>query len=167
MKKFVSTALSAALCLMTVSPAWAQSSSFGEAWIDDRPAAVASLNFRVPLGGGPTATERPSYGLTLNYGYQDQYRFEDSAAFRPNARLMDLRFSGGEMLHAEVANLTLVDAASGQTMDDTLNFLAEGGDNTVWIVVGLVAAGVAVCLLADCFDDDDDDDEEDEEDSGS
>jgi hypothetical protein len=35
-----------------------------------------------------------------------------------------------------------------------------GEDNTVWIVVGLVAAGVAICLLADCFDDDDDDDDD-------
>ncbi len=165
MKKFVSTALSTALCLMTVSPAWAQSSSFGEAWANDRPAAVASLNFRVPLGGGPAATERPSYGLTLNYGYQDHFLYEDNA-FRPNAQLMDLRFSGREMVRAEVANLTLVDAAAGRTMDDTLNLLAEGGDNTVWIVVGLVAAGVAICLLAECFDDDDDE-EEDEEDSDS
>jgi hypothetical protein len=27
----------------------------------------------------------------------------------------------------------------------------------VWIVVGLVAAGVAICLLAECFEDEDED----------
>jgi hypothetical protein len=36
--------------------------------------------------------------------------------------------------------------------------LTGDGDNTLWIVVGLVAAGVAICLLADCFEGDDDSD---------
>lgn len=159
MKKFVSTALSTALCFMTVSPAWAQSSSFNEAWLNDQPAAVASFNVRVPLGGGSTATERPSYGVTLNYGYQDRFRYEDDMRFRPNAQLADLRFSGGEMLRAEVANLTLVDTASGRTWGDTLNMF-EDGDSALWIVGTAVVAGLVICLLAECFEDDDDEEEE-------
>ena len=37
-----------------------------------------------------------------------------------------------------------------------MNLSGEG--NTLWIIVGLVAAGVAICLLADCFEGDDDSD---------
>ena len=52
------------------------------------------------------------------------------------------------MLSFDLANLD---------RDRRFNNLTGEGD-TLWIVVGLVAAGVAICLLADCFEGDDEDD---------
>ena len=60
--------------------------------------------------------------------------------------LGDIRFNQqGKLNKAQLASFDLANLDA----DKRMNLTGEG--NTLWIVVGLVAAGVAVCLLADCF----------------
>ena len=67
--------------------------------------------------------------------------------------LGDIRFNQqGELSKAQLASFDLANLDA----DKRMNLTGEG--NTLWIIVGLVAAGVAICLLADCFEGDDDSD---------
>ena len=68
-------------------------------------------------------------------------------------RLADFRLTGkGKIAQAQLASFDLANL----DQDRRMNLSGEG--NTLWIIVGLVAAGVAICLLADCFEGDDDSD---------
>ena len=145
----MSATVSAALCTMSVSPAMAQNYAFSG--FDAPRGATATANLRVPLGR--EATAKPSYGLSFGYGKVVGPNSTDGRVQTRQLRFADFRFNDRGLERAQLAGFNLADPKK----DRRLN-LTDGGDNTLWIVVGLVAAGVAVCLLADCFEGDDDDD---------
>ena len=146
MRKFVTATVSAALCLASVTPAMAQ--NYRAEGFDGPRGANATLNLRIPLG--KAAKAKPTYGLTFGMGKTVGAGFDG----RPITRQLtvgDIRFDQrGELNRAQLASFDLAHLDADKRMNLT------GEDNTLWIVVGLVAAGVAVCLLADCFGGDDD-----------
>ena len=94
-------------------------------------------------------------GLTLGYG-QLVGAGQDGQALTREVKIADLRFgTDGYVRQANVASFDLANIDEDRRFDGL-----TGEGNTLWIVVGLVAAGVAVCLLADCFEGDDDSDSE-------
>lgn len=149
-RKLVSATVSAALCLLSVAPAMAQDYRF--TGFDAPRGATATVNLRVPLGVSRQQTDRRmSYGVTLGYGQTVGSPALDGRTSSRAVNLADLRFNNsGELRNARVASFDLAN------LDRDRRFQNLNGEvSTVWIVVGLVAAGVAVCLLADCFGDDD------------
>ena len=150
-RKFVSATVSAALCMMSVAPAMAQDYRYNG--FDAPRGATATLNLRVPLGTERQQQRRASYGLTLGYGQTAGAPTLDGTTVRRQVNVADFRFSGGELSNARVAGFDLANLDQDRRFN---NLTGEG--NTLWIIVGLVAAGVAICLLADCFEGDDDED---------
>ena len=151
-RKFVSATVSAALCMLSVAPAMAQEYRF--TGFDAPRGATATVNLRVPLGMSPRQTDRRmSYGVTLGYGQTVGAPTLDGRTTTRAVNLADFRFNNsGEIRNARVASFDLAN------LDRDRRFSNLNGEvSTVWIVVGLVAAGVAVCLLADCFGDDEED----------
>jgi hypothetical protein len=154
-RKLVTATASAALCLSSISPAFAQSSAFSG--FDAPRGATATVNLRVPLGVEKEAA-KPSYGLTLGYGKTVANQEMGVRSGSRELRFADFRFDGSsnKLAKAQVMSFDLANLDKDRRMNLT------GEASTVWIVVGVVAAGVAICLLAECFDDDDDDDFDDE-----
>ena len=151
MRKYISATVSAALCLATLTPGIAAAQEYRS--VNDAPRGVtATVNLRVPLGN-ERARQRASYGLTVGYG-QTVAPGLDGRTHTRSINFADLRFTGEEprLSQARLAGFDLANLDQSRRM----NLTGEG--NTLWIVVGLVAAGVAICLLADCFDGDDDED---------
>jgi hypothetical protein len=148
-RKFVSATVSAALCLMSVTPAMAQEYRF--TGFDAPRGATASVNLRVPLGN--QNRQRISYGASLRYGHTVGMPTMDGQTTTRSMNIADIRFTGNQLRNARVASLDLANLGQDRR---TMNLTGEG--NTLWIVIGLVAAGVAICLLADCFDGDDESD---------
>jgi hypothetical protein len=149
MRKFVTATVSAALCLALITPAAAQ--NYRAEGFDGPRGANATFNLRIPLG---RAKAKPTYGLTFGMGKAVGAGLDGRPVYR-QLTLGDIRFNQeGKLNKAQLASFDLANLDASKKLG-----LAEGGDNTVWIVVGLVAAGVAVCLLADCFGGDDDDDD--------
>lgn len=145
-RKFVAATVSAALCLWSVTPAMAQ--DYRYSGFDSARGATATANLRIPLGR-QAKSKKATYGLTFGIGKPMGAGYDGRPITR-EMRLADIRFStDGKLDRAQVASFNLADPRG-----DRMNLTGEG--NTLWIVVGLVAAGVAVCLLADCFGDDDD-----------
>jgi len=148
-RKIVASTVSAALCLAPVTPALAQSNNLTA--VQAPMGATGTVNLRIPLGAGANV-EEPSYGLTLGYG---QVVGADAAGnmLTREMRVADIRFnSDGFLRKANVASFDLANLDRDSRFDEL-----TGGGNTLWLVVGAVAAGAAVCLLiADCFDGDED-----------
>ncbi|HWT13906.1 MAG TPA: hypothetical protein VN231_14225 [Allosphingosinicella sp.] len=147
-RKFVSATVSAALCMMSVAPAMAQEYRF--AGFDAPRGVTATVNLRVPMGR--EHAQRASYGLTVGYGHTVAAPGMDGRTTSRAVNFADFRFSGNELRQARVASFDLANLDRSRRQ---MNLTGES--NSLWIVVGLVAAGVAVCLLADCFGGDDDD----------
>ena len=147
--KFVSATVSAALCMLSVMPGVAAAQEYRFAGFDAPRGATATVNLRVPMGR--ENARRASYGLTLGYGQAMGTQNLDGRTMTRAVNLADLRFTGSELRQARVASFDLANLDEDERVN---NLTGEG--NTLWIVVGLVAAGVAICLLADCFDGDDD-----------
>jgi hypothetical protein len=144
-RKFVAATVSAALCFWSVAPAMAQ--DYRYSGFDAPRGATATANLRVPLGR-QGKTKKATYGLSFGIGKPMGAGYDGRPVTR-QLRLADIRFStDGKLDRAQVASFNLADPRG-----DRMNL--AGGGNTLWIVGGLVAAGVAVCLLADCFDDND------------
>lgn len=155
MKRLVSTAVAATVCVMSVTPAWAQSSL--QQQLDSEAGATLSLNYRVPLGGDRSTAERPSYGLTLNYGYQEPPPMlaRDDGAFRPNVRLADLRFGDEGFQQAQVGGFTFTPADDDSLDDPRLNAMYGEKSTLTWVVTGLVVLGVVIWAINESDDDDD------------
>ena len=149
-RKLLSATVSAALCTMSVAPAMAQ--DYRYSGFDAPRGATATLNLRVPLGAQRQEQRRPSYGFTLGYGQTAGAPALDGTTVRRQVNVADFRFSEDGLSNARVAGFDLANL----DRDRRFNNLT-GGTSTLWIVVGLVAAGVAVCLLADCFEGDEED----------
>lgn len=144
-RKIVSATVSAALCIASITPAFAQ--DYRQTGFDAPRGATATANLRIPLGRSTKA--KPTYGLTVGYGKSAGAGLDGQEITR-ELRLADIRFTpDGKMQRAQVASFDLANL----DQDRRMNLTGEG--NTLWIVVGLVAAGVAICLLADCFEGDD------------
>jgi hypothetical protein len=151
-RKFVSATVSAALCMMSVAPAMAQEYRFSG--FDAPRGATATLNLRVPIGASRRPVDRRmSYGLTVGYGQTVGGQALDGRTTTRSVNLADLRFNNsGELRNARVVSFDLANLDRDRRMQNL-----NGEISTVWIVVGVVAAGVAVCLLADCFGGDEED----------
>jgi hypothetical protein len=157
MRKFLSASVATALVFGSVTPAFAQSYAFAPSQAPL--GATATVNLKVPLGAAPKQ-RKTSYGLTVGFGQRLDSLTPDGRIATRQAKLADIRFTNGfKLFKAEVANFDLANIDRNRRMN-----LAGGDDSTLWIVAGVVAAGVAVCLLADCFDGDDDDDDDDSSD---
>jgi len=143
-RKLVSATVSTALCMMSAAPALAQDYR----GYDAPRGATATLNLRVPLGT-QRHQARATYGLTLGYGQTLASPTADGTTTTRAIRLADLRFSGRELRNARVASFDLANL----DRDRRMNLVGTG--STTWIVVGVIAGAVAVCLLADCFGGDD------------
>ena len=148
-RKFVSATVSAALCMLSVMPGVAAAQEYRFTGFDAPRGATATINLRVPMGRQQQAV-RATYGLTLGYGQTMGTQNLDGQTTTRAVNLADLRFTGSELRQARVASFDLANLDEDERVN---NLTGEG--NTLWIIVGLVAAGVAICLLADCFDGDD------------
>lgn len=150
-RKFVSATVSAALCMMSVAPGVAAAQEHRFAGFDAPRGATATLNLRVPLGTAQQTRERMSYGLTFSYG-QSVGAGLDGMNLTRRVNVADIRFNtGGELRTARLAGFDLANLDRSRAMN-----LTGGGKKTWLIIGGIVVAGVAICLLADCFDGDDD-----------
>jgi hypothetical protein len=152
-RKFVSATVSAALCIASVVPSIAMAQEYRFTGFDAPRGATATVNLRVPMGR--EHAQRASYGLTLGYGQEMGTAALDGRTTTRAVNVADFRFSGTELRNARVATFDLANLDQDRRVN---NLTGEG--NTLWIVVGLVAAGVAVCLLADCFEGDDEDEDD-------
>ena len=152
-RKFVSATVSAALCLMSVAPGVAMAQEYRFTGFDAPRGASATLNLRVPFGNDRARAQRVTYGVALRQGMTVATPNMDGQTMTRAINLADLRFSGSDLRQARIAGFDLANLEQEQRR---MNLTGEG--NTLWIVVGLVAAGVAICLLADCFEGDDDSD---------
>jgi len=151
-RKLVCATVSAALCMLSVAPAMAQDYRF--TGFDAPRGATATVNLRVPLGMSRQQTDRRmSYGVTLGYGQTVGAPTLDGRTTTRAVNLADFRFNNsGEIRNARVASFDLAN------LDRDRRYQNLAGEvSTVWIVVGVVAVGVGVCLLADCFGDDEED----------
>lgn len=149
-RKFVSATVSAALCMLSVAPAMAQDYRF--TGFDAPRGATATVNLRVPLGTQGRQAARPSYGLTMGYGQTVGSQALDGQTATRAVNLADLRFSGRELRNARVASFDLAN------LDRDRRFSNLNGEvSTVWIIVGVAAVAVGVCLIAECFDGGDED----------
>ena len=147
-RKMTAAAVSAALCLAPVTPAFAQNVAASE--LQAPLGATATLNLRVPLGNARN-TEEPTYGLRLGYGHLVGNR-PDGRPLTRQVRMADIRFSSdGVLRQANVASFDLANLDQDRRFDGLM-----GGIDPTWLIVGAVAGGVAVCMLADCFGGDDD-----------
>lgn len=147
-RKIVSATVSAALCIASVTPAFAQDSMRYQGFEAPK-GATATANIRVPLGRETKA--KTTYGLTFGIGKNGGAGLDGRTMTR-ELRLADLRFTtDGRVKQARVASFDLANLDRDRRMNLT------GGMNTTWFILGAVAAGVAICVLADCFDGDDDD----------
>ncbi|HYD37071.1 MAG TPA: hypothetical protein VEA60_05625 [Allosphingosinicella sp.] len=148
MYKPIAATVSAALILMSVSPALAQDQRFSG--FDAPRGLTATANLRVPLGR-EAKSRRASYGVTVGLGREVGAGFDGRPITR-SVRLADLRFSGeGRLSQARLAG---VDLASPDR-DRRLNLMGGGG--TAWFVLGAIAAAAGICLLTDCLGEGDDD----------
>jgi len=146
-RKLVSATVSAALCTLCAVPALAQDYRF--TGFDAPQGATATVNLRIPFGGRPERS-RPTYGFTLGYGQVVGGPSLDGRTVTRAVNLADIRFNrNGELRNARVASFDLAHLDRDRRMNLT------GGGSTTWIIVGVIAGGVAVCLLADCFGGDD------------
>ena len=148
-RKIVFATVSAALCLAQAAPALAQ--SYDPASEVQAPlGATGALNVRIPLGAG-ARTEEPTYGLTFGMGQAVGMNADERMLTR-NVRAADLRFNfDGELRRAQVASFDLAN------MDGDRRFDGLTGITSTFTIIGIVAVGVGVCLIADCLGGDDDD----------
>jgi hypothetical protein len=131
---------------MSVAPSAALAQEYRFAGFDAPQGATATLNLRVPLG---TEREQPTAGLTFGLGRTSGLADSTGRVTTRQINVADFRFTQDGLRNARVASFDLANL----DQDRRMNLTGEG--NTLWIIVGLVAAGVAICLLADCFDGDD------------
>jgi len=150
-RKIVSATVSAALCIASVTPAFAQDMRYQG--FEAPKGATATANIRIPLGGEKRVKEKMSYGLTFGIGKSNGADLDGRTMTR-ELRLADLRFnSDGRVKQARVASFDLAN------LDQDRRFSNLNGQvSTVWIVVGVAAVAVGACLVVfDCFDDDETD----------
>jgi hypothetical protein len=147
MRKLVAATVSAALCLASVAPAAAQ--NYRSEGFEGPRGVNATLNMRIPLGREGKA--KPSYGLTFGMGKTVGAGLDGRPVNR-RLTLGDIRFNQqGKISKAQLASFDLAHLDADKRLNLT------GGGNTIWFVVGAVAAGVAICMAVECFEDDDDD----------
>ena len=151
-RKFVTATVSAALCVSSLLPGVAAAQEHRFTGFDAPRGATATVNLRVPFGVRQQA-RRTTYGLTLGYG--QTVAPDINGVTRTRAiNVADFRFNGNELRQARVAS---VDFANLDQSRRRMN-MTGGEDATLWIVVGVVAAGAVACFVIwDCFGDDDDD----------
>jgi hypothetical protein len=149
-RKLVYATVSAALCLGSVSPAFAENY---QSQIFNAPrGANATANIRLSFGG--RSEPKPTYGLSFGVG-KDMGARQNGQVVTRQLQLADIRFnSQGTLKHANFASFDIAHL----DQDKRLNL--SGGDSTWLWVAGGVALGVGICWAAGCFDGDDDNDDE-------
>lgn len=150
-RKIVSATVSAALCIMSMAPGAAMAQEYRFAGFDAPRGASATINLRVPMG--QEHRERATYGLSLGYGQTIGTPGLNGQTMTRAVNLADVRFSGSELRNARLASFDLANLDQDRRV---ANLRADG--SVMWIpVLVAVAAGVLICIAADCFDGDDDD----------
>jgi hypothetical protein len=149
-RTLVSATVSAALCLAPVA-ARAQNNLTPAEVVQAPLGATGALSVRIPLGGSGQKLEEPSYSLTFGMGRLSGMNSHGGAE-TSQVRLADIRFNSAGLRHANVASFDLAHLDKDRRFDGL-----TGGIDTMWLVVGAVAGGVAVCLLVDCLGGDDED----------
>ncbi len=150
-RKLVSATVSAALCTLSVAPGVAAAQDHRFTGFDAPQGATATVNLRIPFGGRAERS-RPSYGFTLGYGQVMGGPSVDGRTMTRSVNLADIRFNqSGELRNARLAGFDLANLDRDRRMNLT------GGGSTTWLIVGVIAGGVAACLLLECFDGNDDD----------
>ena len=145
-RSVVGATVSACLCLAPAAPVLAQ--DYRYSGFDSPRGAAATAGLRIPLG--PSArTAPPSYGVSLGFGRTLGAASSDGSTRSGFVRLAELRFDGSGLRRAEVATFDLAHPRN----DRRLNMFDEG-ESGGWIAIGVVVAGLAACLLAQCFDSD-------------
>ena len=151
LRKSVTAAVSAALCLSASMPGKAAAQDYRFTGFDAPRGATATVNLRVPMG--PEHRERASYGLTLGYGQTVGGPGMDGRTTSRAFRFADLRFSGDRLRQANVASFDLANLDEDRRVSNL-----TGPDATLWTIGLIVGAGALVCfVITDCFGDDDDD----------
>jgi hypothetical protein len=154
-RKLVTATVSAALCIASLLPGVAAAQEHRFTGFEAPRGVTATVNLRVPFGR--EQARRTSYGLTVGYGQTVPPGIDGRTSTR-SINFADIRFHGNELRQARVASL---DLANLDRTRRQMN-LTGGGDQTLWIVVGVVAAGAVACFVIwECFDDDDEGDLED------
>lgn len=157
-RKLIAATAAAAIGLSAVTPALAQSASFYDAYLPDR-AAVASMNVKVPLGAGDQKASKPTAGLSFGYRQKVDANSMTGLGRYRDASMADLRFSSDGMEKAQLGAVNFADLGKTDTLDGKAKLgMMDDGSATLWIVAGVVVAGVLICWAAGCFGDDDDDD---------
>ena len=148
-RKCLTATVTAALCASTIAPGIAAAQDYRFVGFDAPRGATATVSLRVPMG---RQAARPSYGVTLGYGHSMAAPGMTGETRSRAVNVADFRLTGDRVTTARIASFDLANLDQSQRR---MNLTGEG--NTLWIIVGLVAAGAAICLLADCFEGDDDD----------
>ena len=147
-RKFVSAAASAALCLMSLAPGVAAAQEYRFSGYDAPRGATATVNLRVPLG--TENRERATYGLTVGYGQEVGMQDLSGRTTARAVNVADFRFSGNELRNARIATFDLANLDQDRRMN------LDGGGKKTWLIIGaILVGGIVICLAADCFDDDD------------
>jgi hypothetical protein len=146
MRKLLVPTLSAALCLATAAPAFAQ--EYRSAAFESPRGATATFNLRLPLGHAVKA--KPSYGLSFGIGKTVGADYQGRGVTR-QLQVADIRFGmKGELRRANFASFDLAHIEQDKRLNLT-------GGRTLLVGAGIVAVGVAVCLLTECLEGDDED----------
>jgi hypothetical protein len=133
------------MCLALTRPAAAQDYHF--AHYDSPRGATALASVRVPLGHRVRA--KPSYGLSFGIGRPVGAGYDGHTVTR-QLQLAEIRFSGrGNLSRAGLIGFDLAHLDAQKRLNLT------GGGKGIWVLAGVVAAGVAACLAFECFGNDD------------
>lgn len=153
-RKWLSAALTAALCMGSVTPALAQDYRF--TGFDAPQGATATINLRVPLTQLRRERQRPTVGLTVGVARSSASNNLDGSLVTRSANFADIRFTGdGDLQQARLASFDLANL----DRDRRLNMM--GGTGT-FTIIGIVATAAAVCfVVTDCFGGDDEEDDDD------
>jgi hypothetical protein len=137
---------------MSVAPGVAAAQDYRFAGFDAPRGATLTLNLRVPLGTAQQTADRMSYGLTFGYGQSVGSPTLDGATLTRRVNLADIRFNrSGELRTARFTGFDLANLDRSRMMN-----LTGGGKKTWLIIGGLIAAGIIICVAADCFEGDED-----------
>jgi hypothetical protein len=145
-RKLVAQTASAALCLATTWPAMAQ--EYRPSAFDGPRGAHASIQVRVPLGARPSASARPTVGLTLGYGRPAADGGFDGPPRVQQVRVTDLRFDRQGLARAQLAGFDLAQLDA----DRRLNLSQRKSYVFLFIVVMFVVTAAGVILTDDTDD---------------
>lgn len=144
MDRSIIAALAAAAIIASASPAGAD--PFAPPTERAPLGATAALSLKVPLGPKTAASERPSYGLSFNYGRSVGNPYLDGRPVSQALKLGDLRFDSEGLASARLASFDLRDF--GRSADkDRMNIFDGPFGPIEYAIIGGAAVVVAILVL--------------------